>query len=196
MSKTVWVIDTETSTTTFDPVPDGHIVELGAVKVNLNAEKIERCYGAVVLDPLADRNAWVFRNTSLTYDTMMLGVRPSNLDRYISELIGNDEATAYNISFDKTMIERDLPLLASRINWGRCLMKASSRVPEIPRRHGGMNKYPTAEASYNYLCPDDPCRLNGHELHRAVEDARMEAHILISLYKAGIWTPKEVCGCR
>lgn len=190
MSK-VWVIDTEVSNTTFKPEPNGHIVEFGAVQVDLETRTIGNSYSAVVKDPFADESAWVFQNTTLSYGDMLVkGVTPSSLDRFMSHVI-KDEVTSYNIAFDRLLIRRDMPILSGKLRWGEDIMLAASKVAAIPRRHAGERHYPTALASYNYLCPDDPCFLFGEEEHRALADAQMEAHILLRLYDLGLWRPME-----
>ena len=188
----VWVIDTETTTTTFDPEPDGHIVEFGAACVDIDTMRIVSTYSVVVADPLAKGDEWVFRNTTLGYDEMCSGVNPNHLAKFMSKVIGDDEVTAYNLPFDQHMIGRDMPDLSWGCNWGSDLMRTAALIEQIPRRHGGKTQWPTAEASYNYLCPDDPCGLEGIEAHRAKEDAVMEAHILIELCKRGLYVPKVV----
>lgn len=190
MMNEIYVIDTETSTTSFDPEPNGHIVEFGMVKVDLESWEVGEGYTMIINQPDVDFDAWVFKNTTLTPDMVRGGIEPSRAERFLSSMLECRELTAYNIAFDKLMIERDMPKINRTAKWGDCLMECASQIPEIPRRHANQNCYPKAEAAYNYLCPDDPCNLGGKERHRALDDARMEAHILIELYKRGLYEPR------
>lgn len=142
-------------------------------------------------DPVADPDAWVFRNTDLTVMDVVKGVNAELFGRYMAKRLRNQTVTAYNIEFDRLMIQRDMPAINDTVEWGPCLMERSSMIGDIPRRHAGKNRYPTAEATYNYLCPDDPCDLYGHEMHRALDDARMEAHILLRLHERGLFSVGE-----
>lgn len=186
----VYVIDTETSTTSFVPEPNGHIVEFGVVAVDLEAQRIGRSYSCIIKDAKADPQAWVFNNTSLTYEEVMNGVDPYQAAEYFARVLNGQEVTAYNVAFDKRMIDRDMELVGQVVDWGSCLMETASLIEGIPRRHGGSNRWPKAEDAYNYLCPGDPADNNGVEVHRAYDDALMEAYILIELYKRGLYEPK------
>lgn len=179
----IWVIDTETSNTGQWNPPGGHIVEFGAVSVDLESGDIGRTYSAVVCDPRADPDAWIFNNSDLSMMDVIKGASPILLGRYMAKRLKGETVTAYNVAFDRLMIERDMPMLNEAVNWGPCIMETAASIEAIPKRHAGKNTYPTAEATYNYLCPDDPCDLYGHEHHRALDDARMEAHILLRLYE-------------
>lgn len=182
----LYVIDTETSTSSFENgEPNGHIVEIGIARLNTETREITPFYVGILDDPGCDGTEWVFRNTDLTLDDVRGGEPRESVDRYLSSLLGGCGVTSYNVPFDRTMMERDLPLTASAVRWGPCLMLACAEIPDIPRNHAGQGHYPTAEASYNFLCPDDPRDLNGRERHRALEDAMMEAHILLALIGYG-----------
>ena len=190
----VYVLDTETSTVAWsDGVPDGHIVEIGVARVDLDELKVEPLFGTIVRDAKASKNAWVFRNTTLTREEVLeKGNEPDEVANTLGRMLLGCEVTSYNIAFDKMMLERDMPMLAESFHWGQDIMIQASLVEEIPRTHGGSDRWPRAEASYNYLCPDDPCNLKGHEMHRAIADAEMEGYILLELFVRGLWKPREV----
>ena len=191
MSDYVYVIDTETSTTHWtEGVPDGHIVEIGVAKVNLAKLIVIPAWSFTVIDSSADPEAWVFKNTDLTYEEVQNGVAPEIVSAFLQTKLKGEEVTSYNITFDEMMLDRDLPYLNMDVRWGQDIMVQAAFISEIPKKHAGQNRYPTAEDSYNYLCPTDPCHLNGKEKHRALSDATMEAHILIELYLRGLWQPR------
>ena len=185
----IHVIDTETSTTSFDEhgIPNGHIVEVGIARVDTGRREITPYYVGIINDPGCDGTEWVFENTDLSLEDVREGEPRESVDRYLSALLAGQQVTAYNVPFDRTMMDRDLPLTASTVRWGYCLMLASAQVEGIPRKHAGMGCYPRAEDSYNHLCPDDPRGLRGKERHRALDEAMMEAHILLALIDRGIY---------
>ena len=172
MMKEVYVIDTETSTTHWtEGIPNGHIVEIGVAKVNLEKFTVLPAYQFVVSDSSADPEAWVFKNTDLTYDMVRTGTSPGTVSAFLEDRLKDKEVTSYNIQFDKMMIDRDMPYLNNVVD--------------------GKDTWPKAEDSYNYLCPSDPCNLHGKEKHRALADAEMEGHILLELYFRGLYRMKE-----
>lgn len=185
----VWVIDTETSNNgVWKPEPGGHIVEFGAVAVDLESGRLGNSYSAIICDKKADPEAWVFKHTDLDIMDVLRGTDPTDFAEYMAKRLNGETVTAYNVAFDRLMIRRDMPMLDEFVHWGPCLMETASMIEAIPRKHAGQNIYPTAEATYNYLCPDDPCNLGGREKHRALDDAKMEAHILMRLYERGLYS--------
>ena len=188
----IYVIDTETSTTQwFDGEPNGHIVEIGIAKVNTRMQTVIPYFQATILDSDADPDAWVFRNTDLTYEDVQNGTNPDVIARFLGDRLDGCEVTSYNIAFDHKMIDRDMPFINDKVRWGQDLMIQAAKIPEIPRKHAGSDAWPKAEDSYNHLCPSDPCGLGGHEKHRAMADAVMEGHILLELFLKGLYMPME-----
>ena len=184
----IYVLDTETSTSSFrDGEPNGHIVEIGIARVDTLRREITPYYVGILNDPDCDGTEWVFQNTDLELKDVREGEMAKSVDRYLASLLEGRTVTSYNQAFDRTMIWRDLPLTSNVVRWSQCLMLACAEIPDIPRNHAGTGHYPSAEASYNYLCPDDPRNLKGKEKHRALEDAMMEAHILLALIRRGAY---------
>ena len=44
----IYVLDTETTTTTFRPVPNGHVVEIGISKVDLESHTVEPFFSEIL----------------------------------------------------------------------------------------------------------------------------------------------------
>lgn len=190
MDATIYVIDTETSNTGFaDGKPrDGHIVEIGIAQVSLSRMAVKPLFSYIIRDETADRDAWVFHNTSIDYEEVLNAQHERDeISRMLVGRLAGKTVTAYNIDFDRYMIQQDMPDVNEHVRWGQDIMVQASLIPEIPKKHAGCNKYPTAEAAYNHLCPEDPSHLNGHEKHRALADAEMEGYILLELFKRGLW---------
>lgn len=189
----IYVIDTETSTTRWDDgIPDGHIVEIGVARVDLDELTVVPMWNTIVKDENASDRAWIFRNSSLTKAEVLDGNNRRAVEDVLARKLMGCEVTSFNIGFDRMMIERDMPRINENVHWGQDIMVQAAQVEDIPRTHAGEDKYPKAETSYNILCPDDPCRLKGHELHRAIADAEMEGYILLELFIRGLWKPRKV----
>lgn len=193
----VYVIDTETTTTSFRPVPNGHVVEIGIAEVDLEQHTVQPYYSDILTvkkmsksGKKIDPEAWVFQNTSLTVEDVENGKDPSEVATYLAGKLRSCEVTAFNRTFDMLMIKRDLPELHDVIVWGQDLMEQADNLKSIPR-----NKrppcYPNAENTYNHLCKGDPAHIGGREQHRALSDAVMEGYILLALYDRHLYTPRR-----
>lgn len=159
------------------------------MEVDLEEQRIIPCYHSVIRDPKADPGAWVFNNTTLKKEMVDAGKDPEVVSKHLSKVLEGCEVTAFNTRFDRMMIERDMKDLSKVIRWGECLMLDASKISKIPRKHANSNSYPTAQDTYNHLCPDDPAGINGIEEHRAQSDAYMESFILLELYDNGFYNP-------
>lgn len=191
----VYVIDTETTTTSFAPVPNGHVVEIGVAEVDLYEGSVTPFYESILTvtkmvkgRKKIDPNAWVFQNTDLTVEQVENGKDPRETSQHLASLLRDKEATAFNQRFDRIMLERDLPELCGAVRWGQDLMECADVIEEIPRARK-RSCYPNAENTYNHLCRGDPACINGKEEHRALSDAMMEGHILLELHRRGLYTP-------
>ena len=194
---TIYVLDTETTTTTFRPVPNGHVVEIGIAEVNLEEHTVQPYYSDILTvkkmvkgKKKIDPEAWVFKNTTLTVEEVENGKDPEEIAIKLADMLKGCELTAFNQSFDQLMLKRDLPQLHDAVVWGQDLMLQADNLSSIPRTKAPPC-YPNAENTYNHLCKDDPAHINGKEEHRALSDAIMEGYILLALYDRGLYTPKQ-----
>ena len=192
----IYVLDTETTTTTFRPVPNGHVVEIGISKVDLESHTVEPFYGEILTvkkmvkgKKKIDPEAWVFKNTTLTVQEVEDGKDPTEIAVKLEQMLRGCEITAFNQKFDRLMLQRDLPELYGSLVWGQDLMEQADNLKSIPRN--GKASYPNAENTYNHLCKNDPAHINGKEEHRALSDAVMEGYILLALYDRGLYEPRK-----
>lgn len=190
MTSEIFVIDTET-TTCFNPYYKGHIVEIGVAVVDFDAGTVQNVFSKVVRPSEIDKDAWVFRNTTLTVKEVENGSDMNIVDVVLSEMLCNLPVTSYNVDFDMPMLEEDMPRTAKAIRLSEDIMLAASRVEEIPRRHAGGNCYPRLEAAYNHLCPEDPANINGVEEHRALSDAMVAGYVMLELWRRGMYNIPE-----
>lgn len=190
--KYIYVVDTETTTTEFNSekyngAPDGHIVELGVVRLNLETGLIDVVNYGSFNDNNATGNEWVYQNTDLPFRSAYRKswkMRDTELDRFI---YGKIPITAFNSDFDRTMIERDLPKFSEHLSWCTDIMKCADQIEDIPRKKHdtatGWRSFPSVQSTWDYLFPDYP----NIEKHRALSDAIQEAQILRELIKMGLY---------
>ena len=132
---TIYVLDTETTTTDFkdpryDYQPNGHIVELGLVRLDLKDGSIECSTHYIWDDPNATGNEWCYRNTDLPYRRSYFPMWDSD-DRMLAEILKGIWVTAFNLDgFDRIMCERDLPRFSKAVHWAPDIMKAADLVEE------------------------------------------------------------------
>ena len=202
----IYVVDTETTTTEwhsekYNGAPDGHIVEIGIVLLDLRHGTVRPQYWFTFNDPDATGLEWVYQNTDLPLrdsfrktwkevdDSLDEMVRYSPIEDH-----GMIPITAFNVDFDKTMIERDLPKFSKHLYWCMDIMKSADKIEEIPRKvhdlSTGWRSYPSVQSTWDYLFPDDP----QIEKHRALDDAIQEAKICRALWIRDLFyyfTPEE-----
>jgi len=186
----IFVLDTETTTTDFnDPElggPNGHIVELGAVRLNLKTGEITDVLHLYPRDPDASGNEWVYLHTDLQFKRPYYDAK-AFVELELIYLFEQGPVTAFNLDFDKWMLGRDYPLACVKATWAPDIMVAADKIDEIPRKahdtSSGWKSWPSVQSTLNYLFPND-CVV---EKHRALQDARDEARILYELYLRGLY---------
>lgn len=195
----IYVVDTETTTTEwhsekYNGDPDGHIVEIGIVLLDLETGRTWVIAHRGFNDPDATGEEWVYKNTDLPMREsfrMSWEEADEDLCDHIRTVGKRDNGficiTAFNSSFDRTMIERDLPNFSKHLFWCMDIMMSADRIEDIPRKKHdtitGWRSYPSVQATWDYLFPDDPQT----EKHRALDDAIQEAKICYELRKRGLY---------
>lgn len=188
---TIYVLDTETTTTNFsDPAydyqPNGHIVEFGMTRVDLDLRTIGPTVHYVFDDPDATGEEWVYKNTDLPFRQGVSDSKPF-VDGLLAVIFEGKWVTCFNHRFDQALIRRDMPRFFDAICWAPDIMLAADRIADIPRKKHdtdtGWKSYPSVQATWDYLFPETP----QEEKHRAVSDAIQEAKILQRLVDMGLY---------
>lgn len=156
------------------------VLEVGVARVNLDVGKVYPEYSKIVYSPLtdSDKGCWAFENTTLTpEDVAHADYSPTRIARQLDDLYHCKPFTSYNraFDFDKFM---SIPPWSSEWTAGfaPCLKEIYAEYFTDDGR------WVSAQVAYNTLCPDNPSGLErGRELHRALDDAVMEGHILIRM---------------
>jgi len=172
----ILVLDIET--TGLDICSD-MIVEIGGVLVDINTAEIRDLFHYLIKEPSLTKkqqNAWIFRNSNLKFEEVWRDGIP--FDEIRPELQGyfNQYCVAsFNESFDLGFLRHRQFRFPSE---GPDIMLVATNLLAIPHDYYGL-KYPkVSECMYFF-------NLKGKDLHRALEDARIEAQILLELRKKG-----------
>ena len=191
----IFVVDTET-TGLRGPSYGDQVVEIGIASVDTETRTVRREFSKVVGYNVAlwdgpHRDAWIFRNTNLTLRLVSLGTPIDEVREMVERIVGGQWTTSYNMDFDFGTFLNWYPW-ALDVRHAPCIMKAADRLgPEIPRKVHDMStgsmSFPSLENSYKFLCPDDPAGLGGAQDHRALSDAVVASHVLLTLLDRGLY---------
>lgn len=171
----ILVVDIET--TGFYAKSDA-IVEIGIALVNTSTRDIKLVFDKVVRDTKFTRwmhkNAWIFKNTTLTVDDVEDADLLDNYHSEIQQLFDKYPVTAYNKSFDLRFLRNN----GFVINDVRCLMKTATKYSTFKDKNGRVKK-PSVEEIYNqfFMTPDNVYV----ESHRAGQDVVDESKILLHM---------------
>lgn len=180
----IYVLDIET--TGLDGLEYGDkVLEVGVASLDMDKGLVVAEYRTLVACGLTerDRGAWVFSNSSLDPEDFDCGILPSP-EEVGDQLrrIARDPAsawTAYNSAFDFGRFLRREPY--------RFSPRAAPCIMEMYMEAEGLDRWAGAWTAYRDLCPEDPAGIGGAERHRALDDARMEAHLLKAMCARWPW---------
>lgn len=149
------------------------IVEVGVVQ--LTPEGIEDVYSAVVNQPDIEKysESWVFQNTDLTVEDVKNGRPEKEVAHVLKNLLNNKVATSFNTAFD-------FDLFLNKYPWGVFPIVPFDIMALAGSVIIGSDRI-KSEYAYNYLFPEDGPGLGSKQTHRALDDARREAYILLAL---------------
>ena len=158
----IYVLDTETTTTSFkdpkyDYKPNGHIVEFGLTRLDVERRTIGPSVHYIFNDPEATGEEWVYKNTDLPFRQGMTDAIPFT-DGLLAASFEGRYVTAFNLPFDRCLCERDLPRFSKAVRWAPDIMEAADLIDEIPRKiHDeatGWRSHPSVQSTWDYLFPD------------------------------------------
>lgn len=149
------------------------IVEVGVVK--LTPEGIEDVYQAVVNQPDIENyaDAWVFQHTDLTVEDVRNGVPEEEVILKMRHILNGKFATSYNTPFDFDKFLMCWPWAVNPIIPFDIMDLATDFIR--PPYDGWIR----SEVAYNVIFPEDQPGLGEKQSHRALDDARREAYILL-----------------
>ena len=174
----ILIIDIET--TGF--LPNGKIVEIGIVRLNLKTGKKKLLYDQVI-NPEIDfnklENSWICQKGYMHPLDIIDGKLWKDVKDDVQDIIKSHKegVTAFNRRFDMTFLRK------YGIVFGRllpCPMLQLTPIMKLPHKDGRKgNKWPKVIEAYKYLFP----KSEYDELHRGADDAMHEADIVFALHK-------------
>ena len=186
--QSIYVIDTET--TGLDGCPKDVVVDIAICKTDLRKGTVENVYSSIVGYDVSKwdngrKNAWIFQNTDLTLDAVASAPDASKVAADVRNILKDKNVSTFNTGFDlKKFLYREPWSLRGIIRESKCIMIASRDVCKLPGLYEEY-KWPKLDEAYTMLVEGDPADIKGNQTHRALSDAVMASHILISLYKRG-----------
>ena len=176
------VIDIET--TGFNHKSDC-ILELGCVELDLETGVITDLLDLQLKEThlsAKHHNSWIFANGFMSHDDVRnakpLAVHFENIQSIFDNYLG--KICAWNRAFDADFLK------SRGFNLGKDIkdpMKESAEFFNLPHKSGGFGKWPSAQEAWNILFPNT----EKIELHRGLDDAKMEAKIILELINKGIY---------
>jgi len=187
--KTVYVLDTET--TGLKLAPTDVVVDIGICEVNLHRGTVKDVYSEVVgydVDSWNEyrRKAWIFDNSDITLDMVRNGKPLEKVCREVLDIVGGKNVTAYNTDYDlRGFLYREPWDLKGEFIECTDIMKAATDVCKIKSEFYNAYRYPKLDYAYaKILKGEDPAGIHGKQEHRALSDARMASHLMISMHRS------------
>ncbi len=190
----IYVVDLET-TGLGGYVRGDLVLEIGIALLDTISGRVKVVYDTPISYPpdkmKPHRNAWIFRNSSLTIEDVMNGKPIEIVKEEIRDLLSNKEIAIYNVAYDFEKFLRWPPYNLAEVVAGilPCIMVSATKVCRIPSRFFGF-KWPTLEEARKKLLPG--VRIPSHfKPHRAAADAYLSALVLQELIRLGQYNIQE-----
>jgi DNA polymerase-3 subunit epsilon len=189
----VYVLDTET--TGLKGAPEDAIVDIGICRVDLEAGTVDTVYSSVVGHDVSlwneyRRTAWIFENTDLTLEMVASAKPQGEVAAEVRSILSGKNVTSFNTEYDLGRFLY-LPPWSLRGVFTECtdIMKAATPVCRLPSQYYGREyRYPRLDTAYAMIVEGDPAGINGVQDHRALSDAKVASHIMISLRRRGLYS--------
>jgi len=148
------------------------ICEIGIVSLDLETGDIRVIYDRTCRErPDAHPSSWVFRNTSLTLDTVTGSPYFHELKPSIQDLFDSRLVTSWNHDFDLAILESRGMRIPLTFWDPKTTLK---HFLKLHHPSGQGHKWPSVQEAYKYFNPDKPLQ----QTHRAIQDAQVEAEII------------------
>jgi DNA polymerase III epsilon subunit-like protein len=176
MNNTLSIIDIETDS---NRPEEAHILEIALANLDLRTGNIELRIETLVRPDCSEdywQGCWFINNSGVSENLIRKAPTFDSLRKQLTKEI-QYPITAYNISFDFTILNRysiEIPK-----PWP-CLMLTCTPILQLPGNFGDY-KWPKFVEAWNYFFPKE--HLN--DTHRAGPDAVNEAKLAFRLYNGG-----------
>jgi len=175
MDKYIAVIDLET--TGFSATKN-NIVEIGIARLDVLTGEVTKLLDVVVRELSFGphcKKAWVFKNTSLTYEEVLKAKPLEFYRKEIQAIFDKYPMTAFNSSFDFRFLRARDFIIDITVP---CLMHSSTNILKIPHPKYTFKK-PNFQEAWNFFNKE----MKYVEAHRAYDDAEHEAYYAFDLFK-------------
>lgn len=194
------VIDTETAGN------KGHwngdkVVDIGVSLVDTKKRTVHPFFASIVGYDVDNwcyrlRKEWIFTHegATLTLDDVRNAPSEEKVAEHLRKILKDYPLTSFNVAydFDKFLVHEPWDL--GKNLKAPDIMVCADKVEEIPRTKRnatGWRSWPKLDATYEYLCPDDPAGIKGHQDHRALSDTIVAGYVLLSLVDRGLYEVEE-----
>ncbi len=164
-------------------------MEIGIAVLETITGKVKVVYDQVLSHPPEKiephRNAWIFKNSSLSYEEVVNGKPVTEAANEIRTILQGRKMAIYNVAFDFERFLKWPPYNLGEVIAGilPCIMVTATNVCKIRSRFYGY-KWPTLEEARRKLLPDIQLPKNFNP-HRAASDAYLSALVLHQLIQLG-----------
>ena len=169
------VIDIET--TGLDPQLD-EILEIGIVKVKLPNERITPIFNHTIKPKQIPLTCWAFENSTLNRELIQDSMPIDIYRKELQELFLKYDCVSYNTEFDFSFLNKVgfqfKYIMSDPMHFAPDILK-------IPNKRGGY-KWPKVQECLYYF---DILEI---EPHRALDDAKLEAEIMLRLIDLGYFS--------
>jgi len=177
----ILVIDIET--TGLCPVNDS-IVEIGAVLLNTRNGRIKEKFHSLIKEhQIIPADSWIFNNSDLKHeDIINHGKSIEEIRKDLQKLFKKYSCTSYNQKFDfRFLAHRDF-YFKKRTGDPMLILTNVLKIDCGFENY----KWPSVQEVINFF------GWNKTEPHRALEDAKLEAKIVLELIKRGLWKNEDI----
>jgi DNA polymerase III epsilon subunit-like protein len=171
------IIDTETN----NVHPEiAHIMEVAIASLDFENGDISLLLDTPIYPECPEElweNCWFMKHSGLDPDIILGAPVFSSIADMVSELLKIGPVTAFNLSFDLSVLKREgvaVPFVAP------CLMRITKDILRLPGLYNDW-KYPKFSEAWSHFFPGQPFE----EKHRAGHDAVHEAKLAFVLYQEG-----------
>lgn len=179
------------------------VLDIGMCEISLSRGTVRDLYSSVVgydTDRWNDRmrGSWIFSNSDMTLEDVRSAPRLSKVVSDAKGLLGGRWVTSYNIQYDMDKFLYRFPWnLRGAFREVRDPMFSAAEICKLKNQYYGMASYRYPKLEYAYetiLGGEDPAGIRRHQDHRALSDARMASHVLLRMYRDGMYDPLDFTG--
>lgn len=179
------------------------VLDIGMCEISLSEGTVKDLYSSIVgydtdLWNERKRNSWIFSNSDMTLEAVSAAPRLSKVLEDVKRILKDRWVTSYNVQYDLDKFLYKFPWnLKGSFREVRDPMFSAKNILKLPSQYYGVKdyRYPKLELAYEKILDgEDPAGIHKHQDHRALSDARMASHVLLRMYREGLYDPLDYSG--